>query len=144
MYFFPIVFMSPEYDAAIDLRTRVLRIPLNLEFEVQQLESEFNENHFGVFNEDHKLLACLSFKKAGTHCLQMRQVAVEPDFQNQGVGQFLVKQAESWAMSNGFNEIQMHARDTAVPFYEKLDYHVFGDAFIEVNIRHRNMSKKLI
>jgi predicted GNAT family N-acyltransferase len=37
----------------------------------------------------------------------------------------------------------MHARDTAIGFYEKLGYKVKGDGFIEVNVPHHVMEKEL-
>ena len=37
----------------------------------------------------------------------------------------------------------MHARETAVGFYEKLGYKVVGDKFTEVTIPHYVMEKKL-
>lgn len=135
--------MSPEYDAAIALRAAVLRIPLNLEFTEEQLESESEEFHFGAFSVDGNLLACLSFKVDSANCLQMRQVAVKTALQNSGIGQFIVKEAENWAKSKGFTKIILHARDVAVPFYSKLHYETVGDPFIEVNILHRHMLKNL-
>lgn len=143
MHFLPILYMSPEYDAAIALRTAVLRIPLNLEFTEEQLESESEEFHFGAFSEDGNLLACLSFKLDSVNCLQMRQVAVETVLQNSGIGQFVVKEAENWAKSKGFTKIILHARDVAVPFYLKQHYETVGEAFIEVNILHRHMQKNI-
>lgn len=144
MHFLPILYMSPEYDDAIALRTAILRIPLNLEFTEEQLESESEEFHFGVFLNDGKLVACLTFKIDSENCLQMRQVAVESSAQNRGIGLFMVKEAENWAKTNGFIKIILHARDVAVPFYTKQGYETIGEAFIEVNIAHRHMQKKLI
>jgi predicted GNAT family N-acyltransferase len=37
----------------------------------------------------------------------------------------------------------LHARDTAVPFYEALGYEAFDDPFVEVAIPHRKMRKAL-
>jgi predicted GNAT family N-acyltransferase len=37
----------------------------------------------------------------------------------------------------------MHARDTALGFYEKFGYSSRGDVFIEVNLPHHVMEKEL-
>jgi predicted GNAT family N-acyltransferase len=37
----------------------------------------------------------------------------------------------------------MHARDTAIGFYEKYGYKVKGEQFIELNIPHHIMEKRL-
>jgi predicted GNAT family N-acyltransferase len=39
--------------------------------------------------------------------------------------------------------MMMHARDTAIGFYEKFGYKVMGDEFIEVNVPHHVMVKPL-
>jgi hypothetical protein len=37
----------------------------------------------------------------------------------------------------------LHARETAVPFYERLRYSPVGDVFQEVTLPHRLMEKRL-
>ncbi|MEJ7682070.1 MAG: GNAT family N-acetyltransferase [Segetibacter sp.] len=37
----------------------------------------------------------------------------------------------------------MHARKSAVGFYEKLGYKIVGDEFLELNIPHYIMEKQL-
>lgn len=39
--------------------------------------------------------------------------------------------------------MSLHARDTAVPFYNKLNYLQVGEPFIEVGITHFEMYKVL-
>jgi len=41
----------------------------------------------------------------------------------------------------GYKRIYLHAREYAVPFYEALGYHTFGEEFTEVGIPHRHMQK---
>jgi predicted GNAT family N-acyltransferase len=135
--------MSPEYDLAIHLRNAILREPLNLKFTEEQLEMEFNEYQFGVFNEHFNLMACLTFKPMNYSVLKMRQVAVDETFQKKGIGGFMVKQSEAWARLNNFKEIILNARITAVPFYLGLNYAIEGDKFLEVGIPHHFMKKKL-
>jgi GNAT superfamily N-acetyltransferase len=73
----------------------------------------------------------------------MRQVAVLPTLQGKGIGKILVQQTEQWARYNGWRTILLHARLTAVPFYEKLEYEIEGDVFEEVSVPHFKMKKKL-
>ncbi|MBK8955677.1 MAG: GNAT family N-acetyltransferase [Saprospiraceae bacterium] len=136
-----ITYLSPEYDEEIKLRDRVLREPLNMQFSEAQLEAEFDQIHLGAFDSCNRLRGCLVLKKSDDSILQMRQVAVDPDFQNQGIGAMLVHAAEAWAVQNGYRRIMLHARDVAKRFYEKLEYHVEGDSFIEINIEHFQMYK---
>ena len=75
--------------------------------------------------------------------VQMRQVAVVPDLQGQGIGKALVEHSEALARRLGFRRLVLHARETAVPFYEKLGYAKLGDGFVEVTIPHWAMEKRL-
>lgn len=143
LFFAQIEFMSPEYDLCIRLRDKLLRKPLNLEFTEKQLEDECKEFHFGVFNHSNQLLACLSFKPLNSYTLKMRQVAVDDEFQGKGIGKFLVGESEKWALRNNFSQIELHARDIAVPFYLSLNYQRQGEMFEEVGIPHWSMKKML-
>jgi predicted GNAT family N-acyltransferase len=51
--------------------------------------------------------------------------------------------AENIARDRGFKKITMHARKTAIGFYEKLGYKPIGEQFEEVTIPHFIMEKML-
>ncbi|MBK9108055.1 MAG: GNAT family N-acetyltransferase [Saprospiraceae bacterium] len=142
-YFTQIQYLSPAYEEAVQLRYSVLRKPLKLEFSTQQLEEEYDQFHFGVYDQNHLLWACLIFKIHDSQTLQMRQVAVDEFAQGQGIGTFMVHESEKWAKIMGFEKIILHARDIAKPFYEKLNYLADGPPFVELNIHHYNMFKNL-
>jgi predicted GNAT family N-acyltransferase len=73
----------------------------------------------------------------------MRQVAIEPSLQGQGIGSSLIKYSELVARKAVYTSMVLHARDTAVPFYQKLGYQIEGDLFEEVGIPHYAMRKQL-
>jgi ribosomal protein S18 acetylase RimI-like enzyme len=75
--------------------------------------------------------------------MTMRQVAVAPGMQGQGIGRKLVEYAEEFARDGGFDLMLLHARETAVPFYEKLGYRRLGQRFEEVTLPHWAMVKEL-
>ena len=52
--------------------------------------------------------------------IQMTQVAADENVQGRGVGRSMVKYSEDFATRFGFQEMVLHARETAVPFYEML------------------------
>ena len=51
--------------------------------------------------------------------------------------------AENLSRDKGYKKIMMHARDTAVGFYEKFGYKIKSDPFIEVKVPHHVMEKLL-
>lgn len=133
---------SPQYLEAVALRDLVLRQPLGLHFTPEQLAAEATEVHICAYHKG-ELVACLSLVPEPESKIKMRQVAVSSQQQQSGIGKQLVQFAELWAKQNNYTCIHCHARDAAVPFYLKLGYYTIGDEFIEVNIPHRYMEKKL-
>jgi predicted GNAT family N-acyltransferase len=133
---------SPDYRLALDLRYRILRKPLGLQFTEAELKRDEKGTHFGLFVDD-KMEACLTLVKIDQGIMQMRQVAVEDDVQGKGLGKMLSMVAEKYALEKGCTIIFCHARKTAVPFYEKLGYQIASEEFIEVNIPHYVMEKAI-
>ncbi len=135
---------SKDYDAEVKLRDEILRKPLGLKFSQDDLaaESHYNYLHFGAF-KGSDLLGTMQLVKINEQELKMRQVAVSSLVQGQGVGRVLVEFAEHYAKANRFQSIILHARDTAIPFYDKLGYLTISEIFKEVGIPHRKMQKLL-
>lgn len=129
---------SADYDAAVSLRRRVLRAPLGLDFSAGELAAEANQLHLGLWDED-ELVGCLSLVRMEKE-FKMRQVAVSPERQRQGIGKRLVEAAEV-AVATGL--ITLHAREVAIPFYEAMGYEKVGDPFSEVGIPHIKMAKRI-
>ncbi len=130
---------SSEYEQALELRRRVLREPLGLVYTDQDLAEEIEQIHIGAF-EGERILGTLILVPHGSE-VRMRQVAVAPEFQGRGIGRDLVMYSETLAKESGFSRVILHARETAVKFYEGLGYACEGGEFTEVTIPHRAMSK---
>ena len=137
-----IIYESPEYDQMIQLRLDVLRKPLGLSFSLDELKKEKDDILLGAFEEDN-ILACCVLTPDGSSCVQLKQMAVQNNLQGKGVGATLLRFAENVARDRGYTYMTMHARDSAVSFYEKHGYETEGDAFFEVTIPHYKMVKKI-
>lgn len=70
-------------------------------------------------------------------------MAVSPEHQRQGFGKTLMTELEADLRSRGIATLTLHARATAVEFYEKLGYTVIGDDFLDVTVAHFRMVKTL-
>jgi ribosomal protein S18 acetylase RimI-like enzyme len=134
---------SPEYWATVELRKHWLRDPLGLRFTDEELASEGNSHHLACYQGD-ELVGCAVLRPVDGQTIQMRQVVVRPDVQRHGLGTALVEHSEALARRLGFSQMVLHARDAAVPFYERLAYEVVGEPFTEVTILHREMRKTLL
>jgi ribosomal protein S18 acetylase RimI-like enzyme len=133
---------SREYQQMVQLRNDILRRPLGLQFTPDELENEKEEILIGAFEEE-KMLGCCMLIKQDPASVRLRQMAVLNNLQGKGIGRALMQFAENIARDRGFQKITMHARKTAVGFYEKLGYRVCGQEFEEVTIPHYVMEKQL-
>ncbi len=133
---------SPDYWATVALRDVVLRQPLGLQYSPQELQAEADSRHLACYCGD-ELAGCLVLRPAADGDVRMRQVAVAPSMQRRGVGAALVAYCETLARELGFRRMVLHARETSVPFYERLGYLRHGQRFEEVTIPHWSMAKTL-
>lgn len=133
---------SKEYTQMVELRYNLLRKPLRLQFDEEELNREKDDIHIGCFEDDH-LEGCCLLTQTDPSTVRLRQMVVISGLQGKGIGRVLLQFAENIARDRGYKKILMHARKSAVGFYEKLGYNVVGDEFEEVTIPHYVMEKKL-
>ena len=133
---------TKEYQQMVNLRNEILRKPLGLSFDKEELDKEKDDILMGAF-EDEKLLGCCLLTRMDPFTVRLRQMAVPNNMQGKGVGRALMIFAENIARDLGYRKLCMHARQTAVGFYEKLGYSISGEPFEEVTIPHYIMEKSL-
>jgi len=134
---------SKEYQQMIGLRDEILRKPLGLYFDPEELNREKDDLLIGAFDDDKLIGCCLLTRSDATTC-RLRQMAVSSNLQKKGIGASLMSFAENVARDRGYRTITMHARKTAVGFYQKFGYKISGDEFYEVTVPHYIMEKNLI
>jgi len=133
---------TDEYTQMVNLRNLLLRKPLGLTFDAKELDHEKNDILLGCF-DDNKLEGCCLLTAVGAKTVRLRQMAVVSGLQGKGIGKVLMQFAENIARDRGFKKMIMHARKTAVGFYEKLGYKKISGEFEEVTILHYVMEKEL-
>ena len=136
---------SSRYRDLVELRRRVLRIPLGLDFTARQLAEEKEDIHVAAYL-DGALVGCVLLRamdRSHSAVVKLRQMAVDPGHQRRGIGAQILAFAERLAAERGYREIVLHARETAAPFYERAGYVPTGEIFTEVTIPHREMVKRL-
>ncbi|MBS1660634.1 MAG: GNAT family N-acetyltransferase [Bacteroidetes bacterium] len=133
---------TKEYQQMVNLRLDILRKPLGLSFDKEELDKEKDDILMGAF-EDDRLLGCCLLTRMDDATVRLRQMAVPNSMQGKGVGRALMIFAENIARDLGYKKLCMHARKTAVGFYQKLGYGISGEEFEEVTIPHYIMEKAL-
>ena len=87
-------------------------------------------------------IARLQFNSADK--AQIRYMAVQPACERQGIGRALISALEQYAKKSSHEKIILHARETAVGFYQKLGYRVIEKSYLLFDeIQHFRMSKTL-
>lgn len=71
------------------------------------------------------------------------RVAVLPDARRRGFGAQVMHALEDVASSHQLAKLWFHAQISAVAFYESLGYQIVGDEFLEANIPHVMMEKRI-
>ena len=91
--------------------------------------------HLGAF-DDGVLVGIATFTPAptphrdGAPAWQLRGMAVAPTHQGRRIGAAIVDAAVADVARRGATVLWCNARDTAIGFYEKLGFTVFGDGFV--------------
>ena len=118
-------------EAYIDLlclRQAVLRADLP-RYTLDQLREEAHDIHVALYRSgSSQAIGGYLIRQIGGW-LQMRQVAVDPAEQKQGLGRRLVRHFEAHARERGVTRLFIEARGSAVDFYLRLGYHPTGETF---------------
>lgn len=138
--FCQIPFSSLFYDELLQLRQTVLRTPLGRVLEFEQVRTDHHDRHLGAVQAE-KLIAVITLTPQTPDTLRMRQMAIAPDHQAQGIGRRLLQWAEQEAFTPACSFIVLDARESALGFYKKLGYTVVGEPFVKSGIPHRYMRK---
>jgi len=90
--------------------------------------------HFGIYL-NNKLVGIVSIYKSslnhfqGKNGWQIRAMATDVSIRKKGYAKKLLKKAEDYTIKNGANYIWCNARISALGFYEKNDYKIYGKEF---------------
>lgn len=133
---------SKEYKDELEIRNKVLRLPLGLDIYDEDLRGEKDDTHIGAFYNG-KLAGVTVLTGESETTVRMRQVAVHDILRGRGVGKALIEYAEGLCRTKGYKEIMLHSRMTSKDFYIKLGYSVTSGEFTEVMIPHVEMKKQL-
>lgn len=137
-------FGSTRYDELVELRYKILLEPLGLKFLDAHRAKEMNYLHIGCIEAlDDKLIGGLMLAPIDNETVRLMEVCVETKYQREGIGRAMVQYAEKCAKKVGYSKMVMHARLTAVHFYEKCGFHQEGDIFEEQGLTFARMIKDL-
>lgn len=135
---------SPAYESTLDLRQRVMRLPLGLDLFQGDMSREGEFVHFAALDEKDMAWGVVVADLRHDGTVEVRAAAVDLRSQRSGCGCRLMTMMEDYCRSQGMREIILHSRKTAAGFYEHLGYSKTPGEFIEVTIPHCEMRRMLI
>lgn len=135
-------FDSEEYQQARLLRLKLLREPLGLSILESDLATDEIATHICAIQQGAVIGTCQLVEK-DAFTVKLGQMAVEPEFQNAGIGSMLLWKADQIALEQGYTKIIVHSRMTAKSFYMRQGFLARGSSFLEHGIPHIGMVKEL-
>jgi predicted GNAT family N-acyltransferase len=132
-----------EKEQAFDVRRKVFveeqGVPLHIELD------EFDDSavHF-IGYELEQPIAAARIREIGMGVGKIERVGVLPEYRGQHVGLLMMNEMEQYALKAGLFTLKLNAQSYAVRFYEKQDYVVTTPEFMDADIPHRGMEKKIM
>ncbi|MDO5649053.1 MAG: GNAT family N-acetyltransferase [Gallicola sp.] len=133
---------SESYLDGVNLRKEVFVEEQNVPAEEEIDQYEKVCFHVTMYDGDQPVATGRILPKNSVQ-VKFGRVAVRKEVRGTGLGRVLMEEMEKKARELGYKEIILGGQVSAVPFYEKLDYTVFGDIFLDGGIDHRMMKKEI-
>lgn len=135
--------VDKDREFAFGIRKKVFveeqGVPLSLELD----EHDETATHFVIYTKDTPIGAGrLRETNAGTG--KVERVCVLPEYRGRHLGNLIMNSLEEHAKSNNLEKIILNSQSYAVPFYEKLGFVITSPEFMDADIPHRAMEKKLV
>lgn len=133
-----------EWEAYYKLRYDVLRAPWGQAKGSEQTADEAQHQHFAFFNDANQIIGVGRLDQTAPHLGQVRFMAVAANQQGKGIGKMIMNEIEAVCKAKGFLQIILHAREVALPFYQKLGYQLVEPSHLLFGeIQHYLMQKTL-
>jgi len=132
-----------EFADYYQLRWEILRKPSNEPRGSEKDSLESKASHIAAFDGD-RLIGCGRVHYNSPDEAKVRFMAIDPEYQNQGIGGMILDKLEEIAHNKGVKYIILDARETAVDFYKKHGYDTTEASHVLfANIPHWRMKKNI-
>ena len=100
--------------------------------------------HFVVYDTDAgRPVGTARLRYIDDDTAKAERVAVLAEYRGEGLGRRLMELVEAEARGRGRERIDLHAQTAVEGFYETLGYETVSDEFMEADIPHVEMEKRL-
>ena len=135
---------SDEWNSYFDLRYRILRAPWNQPPGSEKNEGDKSAEHAACFLNG-EIIGVGRLDLFEYNYGQVRFMAVEKDYQGNGIGKSIIEYLEDLSLARGDKGMVLHARENALEFYSKLGYTLLKKSHLLFGeIQHYLMSKEYV
>ena len=126
-------------EDAQKVRVEVFVIEQNVPVELEWDEGDEVSTHAVAYDEQGQPVATGRLLPDG----HIGRMAVSQSLRGKGIGKQVLVALLEHARQDGHEELVLHAQTHAVPFYEQLGFIAEGEEFIEADMPHRLMRRRL-
>ena len=126
-------------EDAQKVRVEVFVIEQNVPVELEWDEGDEVSTHAVAYDEQGQPVATGRLLPDG----HIGRMAVSQSLRGKGIGKQVLVALLEHARQDGHEELVLHAQTHAVPFYEQQGFIVEGEEFIEADMPHRLMRRRL-
>ncbi|MDE2844587.1 MAG: GNAT family N-acetyltransferase [Chloroflexota bacterium] len=134
-----------ELEAAINVRMRVFVVEQQIPAEEELDDADATATHAVVFKDSEVIgtgrMLLVEGDPAGT--CRVGRMSVDREWRRHGVGGLILEFLENAARAQGMTHCLLHAQEYVKSFYAGHGYREQGEVFLEVDIPHVEMVKKL-
>lgn len=112
---------SCDYKETLVLRNQVLKVSAGQPLLRESPAEEKQAIHL-VARQNKRIVGTLLLHPCSSKCMQIKQVAIYPDYQGQGLGKKLLVYAEQIARNLNYSILFLTGRKQAWGFYRRLGY----------------------
>ena len=131
-----------ELEAAIGVRFRVFVSEQSVPAEEELDQADATATHAIALHQNRVVGTGRLLQKDPDTAI-IGRMAVDLEWRRQGVGGLILDHLEEVARSQGMSRSVLHAQEYVKEFYASHGYVEHGDVFLEVEIPHIEMRKKL-
>ncbi len=134
-----------ELEGAINVRMRVFVAEQQIPAEVELDEADATATHAIALHEGQTVGTgrMLVSEEDSEGTCRIGRMAVDREWRRHGVGGQILEFLEDRARLQGFTNCLLHAQEYAKAFYAAHGYQERGEMFLEVDIPHVEMVKRL-
>lgn len=131
-----------DFFKCMQIRGTVFVNEQAVDIDIEIDDEDYTCDHYLLIDNEEKAIGTCRIINEGK-VAHLGRVALLKEARGKGYGEFLLAEAEKICQSFGFEKIVLGAQVRALGFYEKSGFVPYGDIFLDADIDHRMMEKKI-